>query len=175
MIGRRGRRRRAAGKARRWLGDQQGFTLTELMIAVGVMGLVVAPCVSVYLATTHSWQGTAALADVQRDAAFATEVMVRAIRPASEVRVGARPDSMEVVFHRAAGDSVGARYYVNQDRQLVDINGIVLVEGVDSVVFAISGGIVSIDITLTDDSGTPLRWTDDQSVLMSSSVVCRNP
>jgi hypothetical protein len=139
-----------------------------------VMTLVVAPCVSVYIATTRSWQGTEALAEVQRDASFAMDVMTRQIREASSVVIGASPDSIEVMFRGDAGDTVGARYYVNGEHQLVDINGTVLVNGVESLVFAREGSALNIDVTLTDDSGTPDRWTDDQSVLMSSSVVCRN-
>lgn len=172
----RGRCHRAdAREAGPRLGNQRGLTLIELSIATAIMALVVTPCVSVYIATTRSWEGTEALANVQRDASFAVDLMVRSIRGASGVVIGARPDSMDVIVHGAWGDSVCARYYVNEENQLVDMNGEVIVEGVDSTVFSLDGSVVSIDITLTDDSGTPFRWTDDQSVFMSSSVVCRNP
>ncbi len=167
--------RTAAWEDGPWLRSQRGLTLIELSIATAIMALVVTPCVSIYIATTRSWEGTEALANVQRDASFAVDVMVRSIRGASRVDVSVRPDSMDVIFRGTAGDSVGARYYVNGQNELVDINGEVIVEGVDSAVFSLDGSVVSIDITLTDDSGTPFRWTDDQSVLMSSSVVCRNP
>ncbi len=172
-----GMHRRTRGEARqpgRWTAAG-GFTLAELSIAVAAMSLVILPCVSIYTATTRSWEGTAALAEIQRDASFAVDVMVRSIREASDVVVGVRPDSMDVIYHGTYGDSIGARYYVNDEDQLVDMNGMVLVEGVDSAVFSRDGAVVSIDITLASDSGTPLRWTDDQAVLMSSSVVCRNP
>ena len=47
-------------------GGERGFTLAELVVAVAITGLIVAPCVTIYLATLDSWEGTAALADVQR-------------------------------------------------------------------------------------------------------------
>jgi hypothetical protein len=152
-----------------------GFTLAELLVAAVVSALIVAPCVTVYLATLDSWEGTAALADTQRDAWFVIDRIVRTTRGASEVDISGRVDSMEVVLHRATGDTVVARYYVDSQGDLVDKNGVVLVRNVDSISFAnASAGGVDIDVTLTHEMGTPQCYTDDQSVLLSSSVICRN-
>jgi Tfp pilus assembly protein PilW len=145
------------------------------MVAVAITGLIVAPCVTVYLATQDSWAGTAALADVQRDAWFVIDLISRNTRGASAVNIPGRVDSMEVVFHTSSGDSVVGRYYVDGQNRLVDINGTVLVRDVDTVCFTSADGkTVNMDVTLTDGMGTPTCGADDQSVLLSSSVVCRN-
>jgi prepilin-type N-terminal cleavage/methylation domain-containing protein len=152
-----------------------GFTLAELLVAVAVTGLIVAPCVVIYVATLDSWEGTAALADTQRDAWFVIDRIVRTTRGASEVDISGRADSMEVVIRTASGDSVVARYYVDDQDNLVDHNGVVLVSNVDSIRFSnASAGGVDLDVTLTHYMGTPGCKTDDQSVLLSSSVMCRN-
>lgn len=157
------------------LRDERGFTLAELVVAMAVSVLIVVPCISVYLATLDSWEGTAALADVQRDAWFVVNRISRTARAASEVNIDGRVDSMDIVFHTPSGDSIGGRYYVDAQNQLVDLNGVVLVRDVDSVRFSSSDGkTVNMDITLRDAMGTPDCGADDQSVLLSSSVVCRN-
>lgn len=157
------------------LHDERGFTMPELIVAMLVVGLVAVAGVTAYIGTMRSWEGTAALADVQRDASFAVEVITRNTRGANEVTIDADGDSMEVVFETSTTDSVGARFYLDDQNRLVDINGTVLVTDVDSLLFSsIDGKALNIDITLKNDLDTPDRTTDDQAVLISSTVVCRN-
>lgn len=154
---------------------EHGFTLTELIVAIVVVGLIGSAGITVYLGTQRSWAGSAALADVQRDAAFAMDIMVRGIRSASSVDIAAGADSMDVIFRTGTSDSVGATYYVDDQDRLIDMSGRVLVANVDSIRFWSSDGkTVNMDITLRHDLATPDRATDDQAILVSTSVVCRN-
>jgi len=66
-------------------------------------------------------------------------------------------------------------YFLDGENQLVDGNGVILVSDVDSLHFgSVDGSVADIDLYLRDDMGTPDAANDDQTVLMSSSAVCRN-
>ena len=68
--------------------------MPELVIAMIVVGLIAGAGVTAYIGTMRSWEGTAALADVQRDASFAMEVITRNTRGASEVNIDAAIHSL---------------------------------------------------------------------------------
>jgi Tfp pilus assembly protein PilW len=163
------------GPGRPVLRGNGGFTLTELMIAAGLSIAVIAAVVVAYSGTVRSWQTTAAYANIQREASLAIEVMSRSIRPGSNVVIGAGGDSLAVVLNTGSTDSTIALFTLNDDGSIVDINGGVVTTRVDSLGFSSADQkSVNIDLVLRDDIGTAQRVTDDQSVYMSTTAICRN-
>ena len=153
---------------------QGGFSLMELIVSIGVTIVVILAGVVTYIGTIHSWEGTASLTRLQREASFAMEVMVRDVRNASSCDISGGGDSLTVYFWTGTVDSVIAIYYLDDQDRLIDMDGTVLVTEVDSLGFTTAGSTVNIDVLLKDRMETPDESQDDQAILMSSSVACRN-
>jgi Tfp pilus assembly protein FimT len=162
--------RRPSGRRSR----DAGFTLIELMFWAAVSVAVIAAGVAAYVGTSRSWRGTESLARIQRECCLAMEIMTHGIREGTRVDVE-RADSVNVYYSLGSSDSLVAAYFLDDENRLVDQNGVVLVSDVDSLHFGSADGkVTDIDIHLRDTMGTPDVASDDQTVLMSSSAVCRN-
>jgi len=158
----------------RCVGTNRGFTLVEIIATIAVTATVLGAGIATYVGTLHSWEGTSSLANIQREASLAMDVVTHEIRSASAIAINADGDSLSVYYDTPGGDSLGAAYY-HGDGALCDIDGGIVVPKVSEVSFTSADGrSVNIDITLTDDMGTPDMTSDDQSTLMSSTVTCRN-
>ena len=170
-----GRGRGTAGRQAAGPTGSSGFTLTELLIAAGLSIAVIAAVIVAYSGTIRSWETTAAYANIQREASLAVEVMARSIRPGSNVEIGADGDSLEVILSADGSDSTIARFYLDAQGNIRDINGAVVTTRVDSLGFSSADQkAVNIDLVIRDDIGTAERITDDQAVEMSTTAICRN-
>ncbi|MBN2565627.1 MAG: hypothetical protein JXB46_07950 [Candidatus Eisenbacteria bacterium] len=156
------------------LRGRRGISLIEPVVATAASAGVVLAVITVYVSTIRSWEGTAALADVQREASLAMEVMTRNIRPGSTVSI-AGGDSIEVFLRLDGGaDSLIARYYLDTAGNLRDNADNIVTTRVDSLGFTSPDNqTVNIDVVLKNEMDGD-RASDDQSVLMSSTVICRN-
>ncbi len=154
---------------------ESGFTLIELMIWAGVAISVIIAATASYVGTTRSWDGTAALARIQRDGSLAVEMMARGIRSGSTATVGSAGDSLNVYYWTGSTDSLIARYYLDGQGNIRDLDGFEVATDVDSLRFGVSSGkVVNIDIYLRDDRETEDHAGDDLPVSLSSTAVCRN-
>jgi hypothetical protein len=155
---------------------QSGFTITEMIIWLGV-ALSVMMAATVSLVGTHkSWNGTADLARVQREGCIAVEAMAREVRDGSSLTVGSGGDSLSVFYWTGSYDSLITCFYLDQQqRSILNGAGAAIVDDVDSLRFVSPDGqTVSMEIYLRSDRGTPGFTGDDLPVRLSSSVVCRN-
>jgi len=158
----------------RTAGSNRGFTLVEIMASIAVTAVVLGAGIATYVGTIRSWDGTSSLAHIQREASLAMDVVTRQIRGASSIAINDDGDSLSVYYETESGESLAAAYYLG-DCSLRDIDGGVVVPSVSAVTFTSADSrTVNIDITLTDDMGTPDLGSDDQTTLMSSTVACRN-
>jgi len=149
--------------------------MTELLVVVGLAGVGVAAAFAAYLGSLRSWEGTARLADLQREASVAMSVMTREVREATDVDIGVGGDSLNIYYYTGSFDSLTASFRLDGQGQIVDISGGTLTDNVDSLwVSSPDGRTVHIDLYMSSDMGTAQVTSDDQSVLVSSSVVCRN-
>jgi Tfp pilus assembly protein PilW len=167
---------RSRTSARRRGRGEKGLTLVELTVMMGVVVTVLAAGITTYLGTTRSWEGTATLAEAQRDASLAMEIMTRAVRSGTQVSIGPAGDSLAVTLWTGSTDSLLATYYHDDSGcgYLRDMSGNALVAGLDSLLFTSSDGrTVNLDVVIRRDRGTA-EPSDDQAVLMSSTVTCRN-
>jgi hypothetical protein len=152
-----------------------GFTLLEVPVAIAATVGIIASIFVIYLASLHSWSGTAALAGIQREASLAMEMMTHDVRPGSAFTIGSGGDSLEVTYWTGGADSVIARFYKDVDGNLRDISGGIMTTRVDSLAFSAAGAkTINIDLTVRNDLGTTDTTADDQVVVVSSTVVCRN-
>ena len=175
VVGMRTSRVRANAGGR--LAGQGGFTLAEVIIVAGISIVVVLAVVVAYEGTIRSWNGTAALLEIQREASLGVESIQNKVRPASSVIIwpGASSDSLQIFYPTLGGETLAARYNLDGSGNLIDINGASIATNIDSIQFTLQGGTaLHIDAWLSHDSGTPDRATDDQSVYISSTAVTRN-
>ena len=164
------RARRSAALPR----DERGFTLTELLITLSLVGVGMAAAFAAYLGSIRSWEGTARLADLQRDAGLTARIITREVREGSEVVIGAGADSIAIYYDTGSSDSLAAEFVLDAQGRLIDLSGDVVATGVDSLVFSSADGkTVNMDVLLRGDMGTAMVG-DDQVVLVSSTAVCRN-
>ena len=158
------------------LRGQSGFTLAEVMLVAAVSVAVVLSIVVAYVGTVRSWGGTTGLLEIQREASLGMEIIAKAVRPASDliVATGVHGDSLLVYYPVASGDSLGAEFYLDGTGNMLDINGVAVATGIDSMSFVLSGNTLNIDSWHRSDAGTPNRATDDQRVQISTTAICRN-
>ena len=65
--------------------EQRGFSLIEMMIVVGVLGLITLGLVTFFMGGTKSWVAGQSQLEAQRNARQAMDRMVREIREASDI------------------------------------------------------------------------------------------
>ncbi len=154
--------------------NNRGITLVEVLIAAILSTVAIAAAFAVYAGTMHSWEGTACLTNVQREASLAVEVMAREIRCGSSVTIGAGSNAISIYYDTGTSDSLMATFHTDGSNQLIDIDGGIVTSNVSSLSFSSPDGrAINIDVIVENGRGTTTT-TDDQHVLMSSTAVCRN-
>ncbi len=150
-----------------------GFTLPEVLIASLLAVGALAAGFALYGGTVRSFDGTATLAELQREASMAVEVIARDVRSGSSVTVGGGGDSLNVYYYTGSFDSLAASFHLDGSHHLIDIAGRALAERVSSLDFSSADGrVVNIDVLVEDTRRAGNG--DDIHVLMSSTVACRN-
>ncbi|MBD3368590.1 MAG: prepilin-type N-terminal cleavage/methylation domain-containing protein [Candidatus Eisenbacteria bacterium] len=153
---------------------RRGFTLPEVVVTMAALTVIVLAASVSYVGTLKSWDGTSSMTRLQRESSLAVETMSRVLRGAESVVINVEGDSLRVYYETAAGDSLADIFHINDDGQLVDSAGFVLSSSVDSLSFStVDGKTVNMELAVTDGMGTE-QCSDDQALLMSSTVVCRN-
>lgn len=85
-------------------GEQNGFSLIEMLIGIGILAIVSTLIVQVLFTTTHANKKTKLMSDIKQNGAFALDVMERMVRESSGMVVGARsvritnPDATTTTF-----------------------------------------------------------------------------
>lgn len=72
---------RTSGRIR-GLGNSRGFTLIELMIAMGILGFILAGVFSVFVINKRSYESQNLITDAQQNARFALDLLSRDVRSA---------------------------------------------------------------------------------------------
>ena len=70
-----------------------GFALTELIIAAMLSVVAIAAATVIYSGAIKSWNGTDSLVDVQREGSLAIEQITRSVRPGSSATASASGES----------------------------------------------------------------------------------
>jgi len=154
--------------------DSKGFTLTEVMIASIVGGIVIAAVVMMYITSLDAWDLSGARLAIQRNGDYAMEWIVKDIRAGSRVTIGSDHHSMTVYRTTASGDST-IGYYELDGTQIKNLHDVVIANDVTSLTFTSGNGVkVRIEMALYDDLETPSIDTDDKMIELESIAVCRN-
>ncbi len=161
-------------RSRALLGGQTGFTITELLVASIIAGIILLAVISIYLTSMQAWDRSGARLAIQRRGDLAMENIVTDIRDGSRVEITGGGTAMTIYRATATGDSVLAAYQLVDD-EITNASGTVLAENVTGLTFTSGNGVkVRIEMSLYDDPGTPALKTDDESIQLETVAVCRN-
>lgn len=164
--------------ARHRLGNELGFSMPDLVMAIAVSSFVIAAGIAFYVGVIRSSRGTTSLAGLQRDAAFGMEIITRDIREGSSITVApgsaAGSDSVNIYYQVGGVDTLLERYYLDGQGRLVNRYGTVLVSNADSFHVTNSGNLVNLEIYLRDEMDSPNCLSDDQRVQIVGTAACRN-
>jgi Tfp pilus assembly protein PilE len=154
--------------------DSRGITLTEVMIASIVAGIVIAAVVTMYITSLDAWDMSGARLAIQRNGDYAMEWIVKDIRAGSHVTIGAGQTSMTIYRTTATGDSTMGHYELD-GTQIRNMHDVVIADDVTTLRFTSGNGVkVRIEMTLYDDLDTPATDADDKIIELESVAVCRN-
>lgn len=130
---------------RRWLVNQRGFTLAELLVAVAVMGLVMAGVFVVQRGGQQAYLLGSSRVETQQNARVALDLMTRELRSAtSVVTLGSATDLTFTVCGDPPPISVPC---VTPSTMRYALSGTTLNRTVDGAVTALIGGVESLAMT----------------------------
>jgi prepilin-type N-terminal cleavage/methylation domain-containing protein len=153
---------------------QDGFTITELLVASIIAGVIMLAVISIYITSMQAWDRSGARLAIQRRGDLAVEQIITDIRDGSRVEISGGGTSMTIYRATATGDSVVQSYQMVDD-ELQNGSGTVLAENVTDLSFTSGNDVkVRVEISLYDDAGTPTLATDDESIQLETVAVCRN-
>jgi len=151
-----------------------GFTITELLVASIIAGIILLAVISIYITSMQAWDRSGARLALQRTGDLAVESIVSDIRDGTRVEITNGGTAMTIYRATAIGDSVLAFYQLVDD-EVRNGSGTVLAEDVTELVFTSGNGVkVRVEMSLYDDPGTPALTTDDESIHLETVAVCRN-
>jgi prepilin-type N-terminal cleavage/methylation domain-containing protein len=165
---------------------KKGFTLVEILIAVGIFTFIVAGIFAVLNVANLSWRSDMGLVDLQQQTRHAVDVMVRELRQAKQETlrpISITPDGGQITFF-IPGSSNSVSYYL-QGNQLLREHPVgtipptvaVLANNVDNLAFCCwIGNVCGPDCTDSVFLQMQLRATKNvgRSVLCFP-VPCTNP
>jgi len=158
--------------------DNRGFTLIEMLIASGISLIALGGVITLFLTALETWTVGAAEIRLERNGRLLLEKIVRGpngqagLREAAASSVTIDADQAGISFlvdknsepTSTIADDTTVRIYLDQSNQRVVYDPDTSLSGnafnlnrdavVDSVIFAQSGNMVSIDLQLTDTVGT---------------------
>ena len=119
--------------------NQRGFTLTELLVAMAILGMVLAGVYTLQQQGLYSYLMGSAKVEAQQNARIAMDLMIRELRSATSVTAIAGSDVSFV-------DQNGATIRYN-------LNGASLQRTVNAIVDVLIGGVRQVGLTYTDSNG----------------------
>jgi prepilin-type N-terminal cleavage/methylation domain-containing protein len=114
--------------------DQRGFTLTELLIGIAILGMMLAGLVTVQMQGQESYLIGSHRVEAQQNGRIALELMVRELRSATSVTL--IPSATDMTFVDENGNAI--RY---------QLSGAVLNRTLDGVTTPLIGGVVAFNLT----------------------------
>jgi prepilin-type N-terminal cleavage/methylation domain-containing protein len=114
--------------------DQRGFTLTELLIVIAILGMMLAGLVTVQMQGQQSYLIGSHRVEAQQNGRIALELMVRELRSATSVT--AIPGATDMTFVDQNGSAI--RYW---------LSGTVLNRTTTGVTTPLIGGVVTLNLT----------------------------
>ncbi len=165
----------------RW-GNEKGFTLAELLVAVAVLGLVLEAVVVVQQNGVQAYIAGSTRVEAQQNARIALDEMAREIRQASAITTA---NASSITF-TAQGGVTSVTYALNANTITLQRNGADVVGGVQALTFvyrdrtdatgATAANTRRIDITIRTQSEDPVTaaspWNAKAQIV--TSVRLRN-
>jgi len=118
--------------------DQRGFTLTELLVVIAVLGMMLAGLVTVQMQGQQAYLIGSHRVEAQQNGRIALELMVRELRSATSVT--AIPSATDLTFVDGNGTTI--RYW---------LSGPVINRTTPGVTSPLIGGVVTFNLTYFRD------------------------
>jgi prepilin-type N-terminal cleavage/methylation domain-containing protein len=121
--------------------DQRGFTLTELLVVIAVLGMMLAGLVTVQMQGQQAYLIGSHRVEAQQNGRIALELMVRELRSATSVT--AIPSATDITFvgldpNNPTGPPITIRYW---------LSGAVINRTSPGVTTPLIGGVVTLNLT----------------------------
>lgn len=139
-----------------WQGFRTGFTLIELMVVILIFSIIVAAIFGVLTMGRQSWQTGTTQVQLQQETRKAMDRMVKELRPANLISIGAGASSMtfKVPIDYDPEDINDPEYPYNDDNDVLDVNG-------------------DIEWGANDRINDRLDWTIEYSLSISNGQILR--
>ncbi|MBI4054712.1 MAG: prepilin-type N-terminal cleavage/methylation domain-containing protein [Elusimicrobia bacterium] len=146
--------------AKLWDRDAKGYTLTELMLVVAILGVLAMIGPRIYIGVTRFFRLTQARVEIQREARGALDLINRNLRQARASmvvidQISGQPPYSRIEFTQAGGKTMKF-YQQEKSLYLVDVGTRALTENLRYIAFTYprtdDDQIVSVSVTLEKET-----------------------
>ena len=122
--------------------NRKGFSLIEMMVALGILSLIIIGLVTFFSGGTRAWVTGQYQLEAQRNARFAIDRMVKEIREGNNFAIGAGNDSVTISYLSSFG----------KDPVTYKLSGTIIEREVNSVSSPLINNVKTLLFTSTDSS-----------------------
>ena len=122
--------------------NSKGFSLIEMMVALGILSLIIIGLVTFFSGGTRAWITGQYQLEAQRNARFAIDRMVKEIREGNNFAIGAGNDSVTISYLSSFG----------KDPVTYKLSGTIIEREVNSVSSPLINNVKTLLFTSTDSS-----------------------
>ena len=124
---------------------QGGFSIAELLIALGLTSLVATASFMVYFAGAKTWQRAENMAEVQQNLRIAMNTLCTEIRKADYFKI--KPGNREITLTYPNGSTKGYKYHPTSGEIRISESGASVAMHIDDLKFCYQDGLIIIEIT----------------------------
>ena len=125
--------------------DQGGFSIAELLIALGLTSLVAAVSFMVCFAGAKAWKRAENLVEVQQNLRMAMNTLSTEIRKADCFKI--QPGNREITLTYSNGSTKGYKYHPASDEIRISESGAAVAMHIDDLKFSYKDSLIIIEIT----------------------------
>lgn len=131
--------------------SSRGISLVELLVALGLAGMVITSAAMVYFAGIKAWDRSESQLEVQQNLRVAMNTLVNEIRRADVIEVYSSEEKIVLMF--SDGSVRSYRFHPASKEIRLDESNSTVAMHIDSCDFEYGGGLISISITTREMEG----------------------
>ena len=125
--------------------NKRGFSMLEILMAIGLFGMVAAVVFSVYVSGAKAWHRTENQAEVQQNLRIAIGTLTKELRKADSFKI--RPGNREVILTYEDGSTKGYRFHPAAGEIRISESGAAVAMHIEDLKFVYKDNLVIIEIT----------------------------